>query len=223
MRYAVVMAGGSGTRLWPMSRQCRPKQLLPLVGGKSLLEVTIDRLTPQFAPENIWVITNAQYAPQVSQALSMLPPENVVGEPVGRDTANAVALGAELLAARDPEGSMSVFTADHVIRPQEQFEAAVDSAFKAAEMAGDSLVTFGVRPTWPHTGLGYVHFSKQAVGAARKVEGFKEKPDHATARRYVDSGQYFWNSGMFVWSLQAIRSALKQYLPNSQRILSQRG
>jgi mannose-1-phosphate guanylyltransferase len=195
--------------------------LLPLVGGKSLLEVTIDRLTGPFGAENIWVITNAEYAEQVAEALPSLPRENVVGEPVGRDTANAVALGAELLADRDPDGAMAVFTADHVIRPQEQFEAAVDAAFGAAESCNDALVTFGVRPTWPHTGLGYVHFADEQVAGARKVVEFKEKPDHATARRYVDAGQYFWNSGMFVWQVGAIRKALREYLPDSQQALQQ--
>ncbi|MFW5839825.1 MAG: sugar phosphate nucleotidyltransferase, partial [Planctomycetota bacterium] len=151
MRYAVIMAGGAGKRLWPMSRLNRPKQLLPLLGGKSLLESTVERLKDSFDPENIWVITNAEYADQVRAALAEVPDENVVGEPVGRDTSNAIALAAELLAARDPEATMAVFTADHVIRPVDQFSQSVQQACRTAEENSDALVTFGIRPTWPHT------------------------------------------------------------------------
>jgi mannose-1-phosphate guanylyltransferase len=208
------MAGGAGKRLWPLSRLSRPKQLLPLLGGKSLLEIAVNRLAPIFGAENVLVITNAEYAEQVAESVPALRPENVIGEPEGRDTANAIALAAELLAARDPDATMAVFTADHVIRPQDRFVAAVERAIAAAEANPDALVTFGVRPTWPHTGLGYIH-CPQGEGDARPVKAFKEKPDHTTARQYVDSGQYYWNSGMFVWSLNAIRASLREFLTDS--------
>jgi mannose-1-phosphate guanylyltransferase len=208
------MAGGAGKRLWPLSRLSRPKQLLPLLGGKSLLEIAVNRLAPIFGAENVLVITNAEYAEQVAESVPALRPENVIGEPEGRDTANAIALAAELLAARDPDATMAVFTADHVIRPQDRFVAAVERAIAAAEANPDALVTFGVRPTWPHTGLGYIH-CPQGEGTARPVKAFKEKPDHTTARQYVDSGQYYWNSGMFVWSLNAIRASLREFLTDS--------
>ncbi|MFP4140859.1 MAG: mannose-1-phosphate guanylyltransferase [Planctomycetota bacterium] len=214
MRYAVIMAGGAGKRLWPLSRLSRPKQLLPLLGGKSLLEMAVDRLAPVFGADNVLVITNAEYADQVADSVSSLKPENVIGEPEGRDTANAIALAAELLAARDPHATMAVFTADHVIRPQDRFAAAVERAIEAAESNPDALVTFGIRPTWPHTGLGYIH-CPQPEGDARPVKAFREKPDHQTARRYVDSGEYFWNSGMFVWSLDAIHTSLREFLSDS--------
>ncbi len=214
MRYAVIMAGGAGKRLWPLSRLSRPKQLLPLLGGRSLLEIAVDRLAPVFGADNVLVITNAEYAETVAESVPSLKPENVIGEPEGRDTANAIALAAELLAARDPQATMAVFTADHVIRPQDRFAAAVERAIEAAEANPDALVTFGVRPTWPHTGLGYIH-CPPADGVARPVQAFKEKPDHQTARQYVDSGEYFWNSGMFVWSLNAIRTSLREFLSDS--------
>lgn len=214
MRYAVIMAGGAGKRLWPLSRLSRPKQLLPLLGGKSLLEIAVDRLAPVFGADNVLVITNAEYADQVADSVPSLKPENVIGEPEGRDTANAIALAAELLAARDPHATMAVFTADHVIRPQDRFAAAVERAIEAAESNPDALVTFGIRPTWPHTGLGYIH-CPQPEGDARPVKAFREKPDHQTARQYVDSGEYFWNSGMFVWSLDAIRTSLREFLLDS--------
>jgi len=208
------MAGGAGKRLWPLSRLSRPKQLLPLLGGKSLLEIAVDRLAPVFGADNVLVITNAEYADQVADSVPSLKPENVIGEPEGRDTANAIALAAELLAARDPHATMAVFTADHVIRPQDRFAAAVERAIEAAESNPDALVTFGIRPTWPHTGLGYIH-CPQPEGDARPVKAFREKPDHQTARQYVDSGEYFWNSGMFVWSLDAIRTSLREFLSDS--------
>jgi len=215
MRHAVIMAGGLGKRLWPMSRSSRPKQLLPLVGGKNLLEISVERLKHIFPPENIWIITNIQYAEQVAEALPQLPVENIVGEPEGRDTANAVALAVEILSAKDPDGTMAVFTADHVIRPEEEFAAVVDLAFRTAEEHREALLTFGIKPTWPHTGLGYIHAGKRVTDGVYEVRGFREKPDHGTARRYVEGGEYYWNSGMFVWTLGAIRKALQEYLPES--------
>jgi mannose-1-phosphate guanylyltransferase len=214
------MAGGAGKRLWPMSRLDRPKQLLPLVGGENLLSISVDRLKGVMDEENILIVTNAEYADQVAESLPGLPRENIIGEPEGRDTANAIALAAELLAARDESATMSVFTADHVIRPQERFARSVTTACEAAETHPDALVTFGIRPTWPHTGLGYIHCDVKGGGPAYEVLGFREKPDHPTARRYVDSGEYYWNSGMFVWTLQAIRKALGEFLPGSMEKLA---
>ena len=205
MRYAIIMAGGSGKRLWPASRQSKPKQLINLVDGKSLLALAVERLDGIFDSQRILVITNAAYVDEIRECFPQLLKENVIGEPEGRDTANAIALGAELIAARDPDATMAVFTADHIIRPKDQFTQCVESACKAAEDDPRALVTFGIRPTYPHTGLGYVHCGGEGPGGTRAVLGFKEKPDHHTARWYVESGEHFWNSGMFVWRVQAIR------------------
>ncbi len=215
MQYAVIMAGGAGKRVWPLSRLRRPKQLLPLVGGKSLLEIAVERLSGLFDNENILIITNQEYAEPVAEVLKQIPRENIVGEPVGRDTANAIALAAEMIAGRDESATMAVFTADHVIRPAEAFAANVQTAMATAEEHKDALITFGIRPTWPHTGLGYIHCGDELSDGVQNVIGFKEKPEHHTARRYVESGQYFWNSGMFVWKVSAIRDALREYLPDS--------
>lgn len=220
MRYAVIMAGGVGQRLWPLSRKSRPKQLLSLVGGKSLLDVAVERLAGIFDNENIYIITNAEYVDAIASALPQLPAENIVGEPVGRDTANAVALGAAILAGKDPEGTMAVFTADHVIRPVEKFAQSVEAACQAAESEPDALVTFGIKPTSPHTGLGYVHCKRESENGIFDVVGFVEKPDHSTARRYVEDGNYFWNSGMFVWTIPAIQGVLGEFLPDSRDKLS---
>jgi len=215
MRYAVIMAGGAGRRLWPMSRLNRPKQLLPLLGGRNLLQIAIDRLNGLFDAENILVITNQEYVAMIAQSLPELPPENIIGEPDIRDTANAIALAVEILAARSEDATMALFTADHVIRPQETFVDAVGLACEVAEQNPDSLVTFGLQPTWPHTGLGYIHCRDVFREGVLKVIGFKEKPDHQIARQYVESGEHYWNSGMFVWTIGAIRKALNEFLPDS--------
>ena len=220
MRYAVIMAGGIGQRLWPLSRKRHPKQLLSLVDGKSLLDVSVDRLSGIFDNENIYIITNAEYVDDITAALPQLPAENIIGEPIGRDTANAVALGAAILAGKDPNGTMAVFTADHVIRPVDEFAQSVESACQAAESAGDALLTFGIKPTSPHTGLGYIHCTPTPEDGVFDVVGFVEKPDHSTARRYVESGNYYWNSGMFVWTIPAIQSAMGEFLPDSLEKLS---
>lgn len=223
MRYAVIIAGGAGKRLWPASRQDTPKQLIRFVDGKCLLEIAIDRLAGLFPPERTLVITGGRYADEVCRCYPTLPRENVIGEPEGRDTANAIGLGAEIIAARDPDATMAVFTADHIIKPQDQFQTAVGQACQAAEDEPDALVTFGIRPKSAHTGLGYVHCGENVGGAVRKVLGFKEKPDHHTARFYFESGEYFWNSGMFVWRVETIRKALAKFLPASAAGLSEIG
>lgn len=220
MRYAVIMAGGAGKRLWPASRQTKPKQLIPLLNGKSLLELALARLAGLFPHERVLVVTNATYADQVAGVCDWLPRENIIGEPEGRDTANAIALAAEIITARDPEATMAVFTADHIIRPADRFAQCVERACQAAEQDPEALVTFGIVPAWPHTGLGYIHCGEAIREGVRRVLGFKEKPDHRTARHYVESGEYFWNSGMFVWRVATIRQALRKFLPESVEMLS---
>ncbi len=215
MRYAVIMAGGSGKRLWPASRENKPKQLIKMIDDKCLLDLAMERLAGLFEPEQILVITNAAYSERVGECFTSLPAENIIGEPEGRDTANAIALAAELVAARDSDATMAVFTADHIIRPEDKFRQCVEQACRAAEENTGSLVTFGIRPTFPHTGLGYVHCDEKISDAVHRVRAFKEKPKHNTARYYVESGEYFWNSGMFVWKVGAIRDALKKFLPES--------
>ena len=215
MLYAVIMAGGMGERLWPLSRGKRPKQLLPLIMGKSLLELAVERLAGLFPPENILIVTNADYADAVAAVVSILPRENIIGEPVGRDTANAVCLGAGIVARRDAEATMAVFTADHIIRPQEKFAESVKTACDTVEEHTGALATFGIRPTWPHTGLGYIHRGQKLHDSVYKVTAFREKPDHSTARRYVEGGDHYWNSGMFVWKVQTILATMRELLPDS--------
>ncbi|MFH1748079.1 MAG: mannose-1-phosphate guanylyltransferase [Planctomycetota bacterium] len=221
MRHAVIMAGGSGTRLWPLSRRMRPKQLLRLFDGASPLQLARRRLVDLFEPENIWVITSANYIDLVADELPDLPRGNLIGEPMGRDTANAVGLAAHLLAQRDPGGTMAIFTADHLISPQESFAAAITAGLEAAEQHPDSLVTFGITPDGPHTGYGYVRRGEEISPKTYRALEFKEKPVLEVAKEYLASGEYLWNSGMFVWSLSAILAEFQRNLPDNHRTLSE--
>lgn len=214
-RSAVIMAGGAGTRLWPLSRRNRPKQLLRLFDGRSLLRGAFERLSGFVAPDAIHIITGEEHLPMVAEQLPELPAENLIGEPVGRDTANAVCLAACVLARRDPDGVMGIFTADHIIRPVDSFRAALERGYSAAEQNADALVTFGITPSEPHTGLGYVRRGDAIGDGVFAVREFKEKPDLATATRYLSSGDYLWNSGMFVWRTSAILAELERHLPEN--------
>jgi mannose-1-phosphate guanylyltransferase len=215
MEYGVIMAGGSGTRLWPLSRASEPKQLLPVVRGKSLLQLSFERLLGLLPPERIFVCTGAGWSDAVQANLPDLPPENVIAEPVGRDTANAVGLSAAVLQARDPSASFAIVTADHVIEPVDKFQSALRTAFSLVEKHPEALVTFGIVPTYGHTGLGYVHRGDAVAGipVAHRVKEFKEKPDKETAERYVESQRYYWNSGMFVWRADTVLNELSTHLP----------
>jgi len=222
MRYGLIMAGGAGTRLWPLSRRNRPKQLIPLVRGRTLLELSWQRLRTLLPPERIYVCTRADYEQGVRANLPDLPAGNLLGEPEGRDTANAVGFCAAVLHKADPDAVVAVVTADHVIEPLDSFRQALDLAFEVVDNQPRSLVTFGIVPTEPHTGLGYIHRGEaMAVPSGRpgvhRVLEFKEKPDKATADRYVESGRYYWNSGMFVWRCDTVLAELARHLPDCHK------
>lgn len=199
MRFVVIMAGGSGTRLWPLSRRGTPKQLLKIVAGRSLLRLAFDRALTLVPPERVLIVTGAAYLEQVREEVPELPEDNLLGEPVGRDSLNACAWPAAVVAARDPDAVIAQLTADHLIEPVDAFARALTEAFEVAETVDDVLVTLGVVPTSPHTGYGYLQRGESLGGSACRVAHFKEKPPFDVATRYVESGQYWWNSGMFVW------------------------
>jgi mannose-1-phosphate guanylyltransferase len=220
VRYGVIMAGGAGTRLWPMSRANRPKQLLEVVGGRSLLQLAFDRLRAVLPAGSIFVCGAQAHAAATLANLPELPPENLLAEPCGRDTANAVGLPAAVLHRRDPDAVLAVVSADHVIEPVGVFAERLTAAFRLAEEHPDALVTLGIVPRSAHTGLGYIERGQALGGGAFRVSSFREKPDPDTARSYLDSGRYYWNSGMFVWRADTVLAELAAHLPDSHAGLS---
>lgn len=218
MRYAVIMAGGAGTRLWPMSRQARPKQLLAVVEGtRTLLDLAYARVRAVLPPERIFVCTAEAYRDSALAALPELPPDNLLGEPCRRDTAAAVGFPAAVLRELDPDAVAAFVSSDHVIEPENAFAAALDTAFAVAEEQAKSLVTLGVVATSAHTGMGYVERGEPLPGHqdVYGVRSFTEKPNLPTARTYLDSGRYYWNSGMFVWRCDTVLGELATHLPET--------
>jgi len=220
-RFIVIMAGGKGERFWPVSREATPKQLITLLGGKSFLQQAVDRVRPLVPIENILIITNAVQAAAVRGQLPDLPQDNIIGEPIGRDTCAAVALGAALVGARDEAGVLAVLPADHVIPDASRFQQVLSDAFELATRR-DVIVTIGIPPTSPETGYGYIQagsaLSSDVDGQSLqtrffKAERFVEKPNLETAERYLAEGNFRWNAGMFVWSYQTIHSALVEHQP----------
>jgi len=221
-RYAVIMAGGTGTRFWPLSRRRLPKQFLRLFSDKTLFEMTVDRIRGLIPAERILVFCNAEYRQIVRQLMPDLPPENLVGEPVGRNTAPCIALAALLLNARDPGCSMCVLPSDHFIKDTGRFLKLMGAAMKGAESM-DLLLTFGIIPTSPHTGFGYIRTGDTQATidgvALLSAEQFVEKPHPVLAEEYLSQGNYYWNSGMFAWKTSTILEQFDRWLPEVLRPL----
>jgi mannose-1-phosphate guanylyltransferase len=220
-RYVIIMAGGRGERFWPVSREKTPKQLITLLGKRSFLQQAVDRVLPVVPLKNIIIITNAVQAPQVAKQLPKLPKENIVAEPVGRDTCAAVALGAAIVGARSTTAVMAVLPADHVIPEEKKFQQVLADAFDLASR-GQVIVTIGIKPTEPATGYGYIHAGPalpppQGVKSYKttffKAERFVEKPNLEKALEYLNSGAYRWNAGMFIWSFVTVTQGLEKHQP----------
>src|SRR5258708_8308738 len=200
MLHALIMAGGGGTRFWPRSRVEKPKQFLKLVGDQTLLQQALERIEVIATPARTWIITGASYCAETARQLPSLPAERIVGEPCGRDTAPCIGLGAALIARDDPDAVMMVTPADHVIEPLREFTRAAQVAEQMACEHPESLITFGIPPEYPSTGYVYIHrgeddAQRQGVSVYR-VRQFREKPKEPEARSYVETGEYFWNSGI---------------------------
>lgn len=217
MRYAMIMAGGAGTRLWPMSRRAKPKQLLPFIHGRSLLQIAAERLEGLVPIERRLLCTGEAFRSAIREAMPAFTDEQILGEPMGRDTVNAVGLTAAVLHARDANAVFAVLTADHLIEPQDEFQRCVDIGFRLVEADPSRFVTFSITPTHPATGYGYVERGEPIAGfdGAYRAGRFAEKPDAETARGFLDSGRFNWNSGMFVFSAAKFMEAMKRWLPRN--------
>jgi mannose-1-phosphate guanylyltransferase len=215
--YALIMAGGVGSRFWPLSRRERPKQFLTFFGDRSLLQLANDRLDGLVPVENRFIVTNEGYVGQTIQQLPDIPEQNILAEPISRNTAPCIAFGAYRMLKLDPEGVMLVLPADHLIQDVDGFQEAARLAVEAAREPG-VLVTMGIRPAHPATGFGYIEFAGESKdgeepAGSYDVLSFKEKPGIETAQRFVESGRYLWNSGMFAWRVDTIIDELSANLP----------
>jgi len=220
-RFVIIMAGGRGERFWPVSREKTPKQLIRILGKDSFLQQTVSRVLPLVSAKNIFIITNEIQAPEVQKQLAKIPKDNIIAEPVGRDTCAAVTLGAALVGSRSPTGVMAVLPADHVIPEEKKFQQTLNDCFDLASR-GRAIITIGIKPTEPATGYGYIHYGdalpapqgvKRYKTVFHKVERFVEKPNYETALGYLQSGNYRWNAGMFVWSFITITEGLQKHQP----------
>ena len=222
--HAVIMAGGRGERLWPLSTPERPKQFLRLFGNRTMLQHTVDRILPLVSNDHILVVTGHEHADLVHDQLPDVPIENIIAEPFGRGTAACVAISAALIKERDPDALIMVLAADHRIEDAERFRQLLRGALAAASDK-TSLVTLGIVPNRPETGYGYI-LAPQIVSTSDEgvslhdVEGFVEKPDLETAMQYLKAGTYYWNSGMFVWHVNAILDSVEQYMPQLSDAIS---
>jgi mannose-1-phosphate guanylyltransferase len=218
MLHAIIMAGGSGTRFWPLSRNARPKQLLDLAGERTMIQATVDRLGTLVDAGQTWVITNRSLVGPIAEQLPRLSAGRIVGEPCKRDTAPAVGLSALLAAHADPEATLVVMPSDHLIQPEEKFQAAIRQAVALVERQPETLITFGIQPTYPAESFGYIERAQRMAERGSEVPAFavarfREKPARSVAEEYLASGNFYWNSGIFVWKAKTILAALARYEP----------
>lgn len=219
--YGLIMAGGRGTRFWPRSRRSRAKQVLSFTGERSLIQDTVERLRPLIPPERIWILTSGPLRREIVRQLPEVPQKQILAEPAQRNTAPCIALAARILESLDPEAVMGVFPADHVIAKPARFVRLLRPAFRAA--AQGKIVVLGIQPRWPETGYGYIEFPKGTEAGSlqpARVLKFREKPDAATARKFVKAGNFCWNAGMFFWKTSVLLDAMRRYQPKTATLLA---
>jgi mannose-1-phosphate guanylyltransferase len=218
--YPVILAGGRGTRFWPLSRKRRAKQLLALDGRKTMLQQTVSRLLPIAPVKRFWVIANDDLRPAIGRQLPRLNRKQIIAEPVGRNTAPAIGLAAFILLRLDPDAVLGLFPSDHVIGDLDRYRKVLQQAIHLAA-SGENIVVLGVRPTRAETGYGYIEAGAASADGRLRVRRFTEKPDAVQAAEFVNAGNYFWNSGMFLWSARTLADALREHLPQSASLLEQ--
>jgi mannose-1-phosphate guanylyltransferase len=218
--YALILAGGRGTRFWPRSRKRSAKQVLDVAGDGSLIQATVARLAPVIPPQRMWILTNEHLRRIIIRQLPEVPPHQVLSEPLQRNTAPAIGLAAHILRSLDPDAVMGVFPSDHVVGKPAAYRVVLKAALKAA--AAGNLMVVGIQPRWPETGYGYIEFPRGTKPAAKPlpVHRFHEKPELANARRYLSAGNFYWNSGMFFWRADVLLDQLRRYLPRTASVLA---
>ncbi len=220
-RYALIMAGGRGTRFWPRSRKRNAKQVLRFFGERSLIQQAVDRLEGVVPPQNIWVLTNDFLQETIRKQLPQIPKKQIVAEPSQQNTAPCIALTAHILADLSRNAIMGVFPADHLILKEGRFRKFVKAAFKAAEK--NDVVVLGIQPRWAETGYGYIEFPRDVAPGSSEtavVSSFREKPDEKTAHQFVKAGNFFWNAGMFFWKASTVLELMRQHQPKTATLLA---
>lgn len=218
--YPVILAGGRGTRFWPLSRKKRAKQLLALDGKRTMIQQTMERLRPLAPAGRFWIITNEDLRPAILKQIPRIPKAQVLAEPVGRNTAPAIGLAAFILLRQNPEAVIGMFPSDHVIGDEKRYRATIEQAIEIAS-SGCNMVVLGIKPNRPETGYGYIEAGGPGGGSSMRVRRFTEKPDAARATEFLLAGNYFWNSGMFVWSARTLADAVREHLPKTAPLLEQ--
>ncbi len=218
--YPVILAGGRGTRFWPLSRKKLAKQLLPLNSEKTMIQETVERLLPIGPANQCWIITNGDLRPNILKQVRKVPKQQVIAEPAGRNTAPAIGLAAFILLHRDPDAILGLFPSDQVITNEKRFRRDIATAVKIAA-SGENIVVMGVRPNRPETGYGYIETGANVQGDVVQVRRFTEKPQLAQAEEFLAAGNYYWNSGMFVWAASTLAAALREYLPETAPLLEE--
>lgn len=218
--YGLILAGGRGTRFWPRSRRRSAKQVLNVVGARSLIQNTVARLEPVIAPERLWILTNDYLRDEIVRQIPQIPDSQILAEPEQRNTAPAIGLAAHILQSIDPDAVMGVFPSDHVIAKEGRYRQLVRKAFRAA--GEGRIVVLGIVPRWPETGYGYIEFPRAMAGGSNPVpiRQFREKPAAPTAKRYLASGRFLWNAGMFFWRTSVLLEELRKNLPRTATILA---